>query len=79
MLFRQMVLRSKQWVNLDLTPDKRWVGECFVNSMPQVAAAFVINMVVFFVHIELDPVVKTGDLLAELCFSHKHMIKLTGI
>lgn len=48
-----------------------FVGSCFV--------AFVVHMVVFFLQVELDPVVKTHDLLAVLGFSNKHMFKSTGI
>lgn len=48
-----------------------FVGSCFV--------AFVVHMVVFFLQVELDPVVKTHDLLAILGFSHKHVFKPTGI
>lgn len=48
-----------------------FIVSCFV--------AFVVNVVVFFLQVELDPVVKTHDLLAVLGFSHKHMFKSAGI
>lgn len=48
-----------------------FVVSCFV--------AFVVHMVVFFLQIELDPVVQTHDLFPVLGFSHKHMFKSTGI
>lgn len=47
------------------------VVSCFV--------AFVIDMVELLLQIELDPVMKTYDLLAILGFSHKHVFKSTGI
>lgn len=52
-------------------PDRVFVVSCFV--------AFVINMVVLLLQIELDPVMKTHHLLAILGFSHKHVLKSTGI
>lgn len=33
-----MALKSKRWVNLDLTPDQRWVGHCLVNSTLEAVA-----------------------------------------
>lgn len=48
-----------------------FVVSCFV--------AFVIDMLVLFLQIELDPVMKTHDLLAILGFPHKHVFKSTGI
>ncbi|KAI9517358.1 hypothetical protein NQZ68_004575 [Dissostichus eleginoides] len=37
-LFKRVVLKSKQRLNKDWTPDKRLVGHCFVNSTPEAAA-----------------------------------------
>lgn len=48
-----------------------FVVSCFV--------AFVINMIVLLLQIELDPVVKAHDLLAIFGFSHKHVFKSTGV
>lgn len=48
-----------------------FVVSCFV--------AFVVNMVVFLLQVELNPVVETHNLLAVLGLSHKHMFKATGI
>lgn len=48
-----------------------FVGSCFV--------ALVVNVVVFLLQVELDPVVKAHDLLAVLGFSHKHVFKSTRI
>lgn len=36
-------------------------------------------MVMFFLQVELDPVVKTHDLMAILGFAHKHMLESTGV
>lgn len=41
--------------------------------------AFVVNMVVLLLKVELDPVVKTHNLPAVLGFSNKHMFKSAGI
>lgn len=48
-----------------------FVVSCFV--------AFVVNVALFFLQVEVDPVVKTHDLLAKFGFSNKHMFKSTGI
>lgn len=53
------------------TPYCIFVVSCFV--------AFVIDMLVLFLQIELDPIVKTYDLLPVLGFPHKHVLKSTGI
>lgn len=58
------------WTGLGV-PYCVFVVSCFV--------AFVINVVVLLLQIELDPVVKAHDLLAILGFSHKHVFKSTGI
>ena len=41
--------------------------------------AFVVDVVVLLLKVELDPVVKTHDLPAELGFSNKHVFKSAGI
>lgn len=48
-----------------------FIVSCFV--------ALVVHMLVFFLQVELDPVVKTHDLIAIFGFSHKYVFKSTGI
>lgn len=41
--------------------------------------SFVVQVPVFFLQVELDPVVKTDDFCSRFCFSNKDMLKSTGI
>lgn len=70
--------------------NNRWAHECIWFYISHAVfpyrilvvsgfVALVINMVVLFLQIELDPVMKTHHLLAILGFSYKHMFKSTGI
>lgn len=71
-LYPAVVCTVDQYSHSDTAfPYTIFVVPCFV--------AFVVHMLVFFLQIELDPVVQTHDLLPVLGFSHKHMFKSTGI
>lgn len=41
--------------------------------------SFVVQVPVFFLQVELDPVVKTNDFCSRFCFSNKDMFKSTGV
>lgn len=41
--------------------------------------SFVVQVVVFFLQVELDPVVKTNDFCSRFCLANKDMLKSTGV
>lgn len=41
--------------------------------------AFVVQVPVFFLQVELDPVVKSNDFCSRFCLSNKDMLKSTGV
>lgn len=41
--------------------------------------SFVVQVAVFFLQVELDPVVKTNDFCSRFCLSNKHMLESTGV
>lgn len=53
------------------SPHRVLVLSCFV--------AFVVDVTVLLLEVELDPVMKTHDLLAKLRFSNKHVLEPAGI
>lgn len=67
-----------------MLPTKEMNLFCLVNCysyqiMLPGLISFVVQVLVFLLQVELDPVVKTNDFCSWFCLANKHMFKSTGV